>query len=201
MNTVVAVFGLGYGEDGALGSQTKTALDQGISIWKWLAKYQTSPILVCSGMAIIPGSNPPVTQEDLMATYVEAREVSGLFAKKTEETLTLYNKTWGNAIEIIDLLIENNLGPADVYLVDHPVHLPRLKMALYWVNRLANYKGLRLISNPTKIDATNQGQWVAKSELRFWMYEKAVTVFQIFWLLSHSRKIKQHFEKIYQGAA
>jgi len=200
MGIIVAIFGLGYGAKGTLGSQTETALHQGISVWKFLVGYQVYPMLICSGMAMLPGSDPPVTQEDLMAAYVEAEGASGLFAQKTEETLVLYNKTWGNAIELLDMAIGNKLGEAEVYLVDHPMHLPRLKLALWWVSRLAHYKGLRLVGNPTEINVSNQAQWVAKSNLRFWLYEKAVTVYQVWWLLIHSGQIKQHFEKI-QGAA
>lgn len=202
MNVIVAIFGLGYGTNGTLGSQTEVALKQGVSVWKWLVECKTSPTLICSGMAIISGgSNPPVTQEDLMAAYVKAEGASSLFAQKTEETLALYNKTWGNAIEIVDMAIKNHMDTVDVYLVDHPTHLPRLKMALQWMSRLAHYKGLRFIGNPTEVDTSNQAQWVAKSAFRFWLYEKAVTVFQVLWLLSHSSKVKKHFEKVYQGVA
>jgi hypothetical protein len=189
----VAVIACGHGENGTIGSQTKVNLDQGLSIWGFLTGYGNPSELICSGMALIPARNPPVTQEDLMKDYLKEKGISnGIFAEKTKDNLKLYNKSWGNAIEIVDVAIAMDIG--EVYVVDQAVHLPRLKLALWYVARLAHYN-LRVVGNPAELNASNQAQWVVKSTLRFWLYERAVTILEIIWLLSHRSQIRKHYKK------
>ena len=192
--TAVAVIACGHGKNGSMGSQTTENLDQGISVWRFLNGYGNHSELICSGMALIPASDPPVTQEDLINDYLDEQKgiSNGIFAEKTKDNLKLYDKTWGNAIEIVDVAIAMDIG--EVYVVDQAVHLPRLKLALWYVARLAHYN-LRVVGNPAELNASNQAKWVVKSTLRFWLYERAVTILEIVWLLSHGSQVRKHFRK------
>lgn len=189
MKKAVVVLGFGYGVNGSMSSQTLANYGKGQRLWFDMDDGGVD--FSCSGMAVVPGSNPPTTQEDQMYEYAETDEVfrktrntyiASRRSTDTPENRVRYNKTQGNALQILHLSKRYQWDV--VYIVDHPYHIPRVKIALEFMARLAQ-SYVEFIYVPSEIDASDNDQMVAKCLPIYWVYEKLTTIYQAIWLSCH----------------
>jgi len=196
----VVSLGLGYSKNkGYNSSQTIENLQKGVSLFCNQKKWSEVPVeLACSGMTIIPDSNPPTLQEMPMYGWVwqhlENRdlisEVRALL-QDTPEIRILCKSTCGNAFQI--LLLAKEYGWTNVFIVDHPLHQKRLDAALQYVARLA-HMNIDFVYVKVDVDASDQGQFVAKYLPVFWVYELLNMFYQPFQLAHRRKRFKKVFE-------
>lgn len=197
MKNAVVVLGFGYGKHGTMGSQTLVNLKKGISLRNDLAAYEVPAELSFSGMAVIPGSSPQRLQEDLMYRWLYKFLTSkGLIhlaqtvchTDDTPENRVIYNKTQGNALQIMHLAKKN--GWEHIYIVDHPMHIPRLEIALEFMVMLSR-ANVDFVYVRSEIDSSNNAQSVAKYLPIYWVYERLTTIYQVFWLGTHIKQLRK----------
>lgn len=197
MKNAVIVLGFGYGKHGTIGSQTLANLERGISLLDDLSAYEVPAELSFSGMAVIPGSSPQRLQEDLMYGHLyRLLTIKGLIrfyqivcrTDDTPENRVIYNKTQGNALQIMHLAKKN--GWEHVYIVDHPMHIPRLEIALEFMVMLS-HANVDFVYVRSEIDSSNNAQSVAKYLPIYWVYERLTTIYQAFWLGTHIGQLRK----------
>lgn len=189
MKKAVVVLGFGYGAHGSMSSQTLANYGKGEHLW--FDMDDGSVDFSCSGMAIVPGSIPPTTQENQMYEYAKTDEVfrntrntyiAIRRSSDTHENRRRYNKTQGNALQIMHMA--KICGWEKIYIVDHPDHLRRLEIALEFMKRLS-LSYIEFVYEPAKIDSSNNEQFVAKHLPVYRVYEKVTIIYQAIWLSSH----------------
>jgi len=197
MNGLVALGFASNEEKTDIGSQTIVNLETSISLWRDLIWYKESVELACSGMAVLPHSFPQTTQEERMRRWLYDRlesdgrlDLASCIRRSDDNAVNrvLYNKTQGNALQILGLAKKN--GWEQVYIVDHPFHIPRLKIALECMARITHSK-IDFIYVGGKIDAKDNGQLVAQYLPIYWVYERLTTLYQFLWLASHKKLIRE----------
>lgn len=197
MKNAVVVLGFGYGKQGTMGSQTLANLKKGIFLRNDLAAYEVSAEFACSGMTVIPGSSPQRLQEGLMYRWLyNFLESKGLIhlaqivchTDDTPENRIIYNKTQGNSLQIMHLAKTN--GWEHVYIVDHPMHIPRLKIALEFMAKLS-HANVDFVYVRGEIDSSNNAQRVAKYLPIYWVYERLTTIYQALWLGTHIGQLRK----------
>jgi uncharacterized SAM-binding protein YcdF (DUF218 family) len=188
MKEAIVVLGFGYYK-GGMSSQTLANYGKGLHLWFDIDDGDVD--FSCSGMAIIPGSNPPTTQENQMYEWAKRDEVfrrdrntyiASRRSTDTPENRVRYNKTQGNALQILHLTKRYRWDT--VYIVDHPYHIPRLKIALEFMAKIVQ-SYVKFVYVPAEVDSNNNGQLVVKYLPIYWVYEKLATVYQTMWLSYH----------------
>lgn len=180
-----------------IGSQTIANLEEGVSLLGDLIGYGESVDFACSGMAMLPNSFPQTTQEERMRRWLYGRlesdgrlDLAPCIRRSADNPINrvLYNKTQGNAIQILKLAKQNGWG--QVYIVDHPFHIPRLKIALEYMTLVTRSK-IDFIYIRGEIDASDNGQFVAQYLPVYWIYERLTTLYQFLWLAFHKNLIRE----------
>jgi len=198
---VVVAFAFSKTKD-EMGSQTMAGLKKSMNLFLDMTKHGEDVEIACSGMGFLPKSSPKVFQKKPMYEwiheYLASQNREDLFPRiryltDISEDWAFYDKTCGNALEILRLAKEGHW--VNIIVCDRPGHWYRLNIALRYISKLTGMD-VDVTYVPVDIDGSDNGQLVTKYRLVYWLYELANLWFYQPFQLAHRR---DGFKRILQG--